>query len=69
MTDISRVCPEPWMLSAHTISRPVAQMQSASTPKEQTSALAQISQAAAEMAAVCDVAHSLAEQETMEKIL
>jgi diguanylate cyclase (GGDEF)-like protein/putative nucleotidyltransferase with HDIG domain len=41
---------------------------SASQPADQTSALAQISQAAAEMAAVCDVAHSLAEQETLEQI-
>jgi diguanylate cyclase (GGDEF)-like protein/putative nucleotidyltransferase with HDIG domain len=40
----------------------------ANVPTEQTSALAQISQAAAEMAAVCDVAHSLAEQETLEQI-
>ena len=32
------------------------------------SALTQISQAAAEMAAVCDVAHALAEQETLEQI-
>jgi diguanylate cyclase (GGDEF)-like protein/putative nucleotidyltransferase with HDIG domain len=36
--------------------------------KEGTSALAQISRAAAEMAAVCDVAHSLAEQETLEQV-
>src|SRR5581483_7096244 len=32
------------------------------------SALAQISQAAAEMAAVCTVAHSLAEQETLDQV-
>jgi diguanylate cyclase (GGDEF)-like protein/putative nucleotidyltransferase with HDIG domain len=36
--------------------------------KESSGALTQISQAAAEMAAVCDVAHSLAEQETLERI-
>jgi diguanylate cyclase (GGDEF)-like protein/putative nucleotidyltransferase with HDIG domain len=35
---------------------------------EGTYALTQISQAAAEMAAVCDVAHSLAEQETLEEV-
>jgi diguanylate cyclase (GGDEF)-like protein/putative nucleotidyltransferase with HDIG domain len=38
------------------------------TPLEGASALAQISQAAAEMAAVCDVAHALAEQDTLEQI-
>jgi diguanylate cyclase (GGDEF)-like protein/putative nucleotidyltransferase with HDIG domain len=38
---------------------------SAGTPH---SALEQISQAAAEMAAVCDVAHSLAEQETLDQV-
>jgi diguanylate cyclase (GGDEF)-like protein/putative nucleotidyltransferase with HDIG domain len=36
--------------------------------KDGSSALAQISRAAAEMAAVCDVAHSLAEQETLEQV-
>jgi diguanylate cyclase (GGDEF)-like protein/putative nucleotidyltransferase with HDIG domain len=35
---------------------------------DSTSALAKISQAAAEMAAVCDVAHSLAEKENLEQI-
>lgn len=37
-------------------------------PLEGASALTQISQAAAEMAAVSDVAHALAEQETLEQI-
>lgn len=39
-----------------------------SAPVDAPSALAQISQAAAEMAAVCDVAHWLAEQESAEEI-
>lgn len=37
-------------------------------PVDTPSALSRISQAAAEMAAVCDVAHSLADQETLEQI-
>jgi len=43
-------------------------LEEAGTSKERSSALAQISQAATEMAAVCDVAHSLAEQETLEQV-
>jgi diguanylate cyclase (GGDEF)-like protein len=39
-----------------------------SAPEKGASALVRISQAAAEMAAVCDVAHALAEQETLEQI-
>lgn len=44
------------------------QADSANTAIEGSFALSRISQAAAEMAAVCDVAHSLAEQETLDQI-
>jgi diguanylate cyclase (GGDEF)-like protein/putative nucleotidyltransferase with HDIG domain len=43
-------------------------MAAESTPKEGASALAQINQAAAEMAAVAEVAHALADQETLVQI-
>jgi diguanylate cyclase (GGDEF)-like protein/putative nucleotidyltransferase with HDIG domain len=63
-----RVLPEAAEIIARLEAERLAHSQNASGPVHGPFALTQISQAAAEMAAVCDVAHALAEQETLEDI-
>jgi diguanylate cyclase (GGDEF)-like protein/putative nucleotidyltransferase with HDIG domain len=63
-----RALPEAWAEIEKMEAEGHEQQDEEGTHKDGSYALAQISQAAAEMAAVCDVAHSLAEQETLEQV-
>ncbi len=64
----ARILPRTLKELARLDSEAGAESRDSSAAPEGGSALTQISQAAAEMAAVCDVAHSLAEQQTLQAV-